>query len=358
MADSVSRAAAEPTDPSLPWSARLLLRAPVPPLVAGIALSCALIALLAAIELAAGDAGPFLRGEDPRKGEEYRFSAVFALLAGYLPAATAYAVAGGRRTLAALGPALRAGAAGAPASAAARIGCYERRALIRSGLVGVAASLLVPVVVDLSLSVYDLRGASTAAAGHRVLIVGLGWLLGRFVHVTLADSLRLAALGREGVRVDLLDLSPLAPFARHGLRSALLALGFFAIVALLLPDWRARPGLPWVLGTGLAVAVAFAAAALVIPVRGVHDAIRAAKRAEGAWCRSEIAKRREALASGDFTGSAPLDELASYLALVEGVRAWPFDVPTLARFGLYLGLPVGSWLGGALVERFVNSLLG
>jgi hypothetical protein len=356
VTEAATPAPAEPAAPTWPWSARLLASAPAPPLAAGLGVAAAVVVLLAAIELVAGDLEPFLRGEDPAKGEEYSFSVVFALLAGYLPAATAYAVTGGRRTLAALAPVLQ--VAAAQAADAARIGWYDRRALRRSGLIGVAAALFVPVVVDLSLSVYDLRGASTAAAGHRVLVAVAGWLLARFVHVTLADSRRLAALGRQGVRVDLLDLSPLAPFARHGLRSALLGLGFFAIVALLLPDWRARPGLPWVLGGGLAVAAAFAAAALVIPLRGVHAAIVAAKADESAWCRGEIRRRREALASGGTREGAPLHELASYLALVEGARAWPLDVSTLARFALYLALPVGSWLGGAVVERLVDALLG
>jgi predicted MFS family arabinose efflux permease len=39
------------------------------------------------------------------------------------------------------------------------------------------------------------------------------------------------------------------------------------------------------------------------------------------------------------------------------VREWPVDASTLTRFALYLAIPVGSWLGGALVERLVNALL-
>jgi predicted MFS family arabinose efflux permease len=28
-----------------------------------------------------------------------------------------------------------------------------------------------------------------------------------------------------------------------------------------------------------------------------------------------------------------------------------FDAPTLTRFFLYIAIPLGSWIGGALVER-------
>jgi hypothetical protein len=40
------------------------------------------------------------------------------------------------------------------------------------------------------------------------------------------------------------------------------------------------------------------------------------------------------------------------------VREWPYDAPTLARFAFLVLLAVGSWLGGALVERVVNLFLG
>ena len=48
----------------------------------------------------------------------------------------------------------------------------------------------------------------------------------------------------------------------------------------------------------------------------------------------------------------------AYEARIEAVREWPFDVPTLVRFAAFLLLPLGSWLGGALVERVVSGILG
>jgi hypothetical protein len=39
------------------------------------------------------------------------------------------------------------------------------------------------------------------------------------------------------------------------------------------------------------------------------------------------------------------------------VREWPFDAPTLTRFFLYVAIPLGSWVGGALVERLLGAAL-
>ena len=46
-----------------------------------------------------------------------------------------------------------------------------------------------------------------------------------------------------------------------------------------------------------------------------------------------------------------------YVYLVESVREWPLGAPALLRFALYLLIPVGSWAGGAMVERAIDVLL-
>ena len=42
---------------------------------------------------------------------------------------------------------------------------------------------------------------------------------------------------------------------------------------------------------------------------------------------------------------------------IKSVREWPFDAPTLTRFFLYVAIPLGSWIGGALVERLLGAAL-
>ena len=53
-----------------------------------------------------------------------------------------------------------------------------------------------------------------------------------------------------------------------------------------------------------------------------------------------------------------LADLIEYRRLVEEVPEWPLDPGVRARFLLYVALPLGSWLGGALVERLIDAALG
>lgn len=44
--------------------------------------------------------------------------------------------------------------------------------------------------------------------------------------------------------------------------------------------------------------------------------------------------------------------------IADRVREWPFDTSTVLRFARYLLIPLGSWFGGAMVERVVDTWLG
>jgi hypothetical protein len=50
-------------------------------------------------------------------------------------------------------------------------------------------------------------------------------------------------------------------------------------------------------------------------------------------------------------------EITAYQNVIENIRNWPFDSSTLLKFTLYLLIPLGSWLGGALVERGLDFIL-
>ena len=73
--------------------------------------------------------------------------------------------------------------------------------------------------------------------------------------------------------------------------------------------------------------------------------------------RRAIRSERERTARGEGTGGR-LADLLAYEARIASVSEWPIDGFTLLRLSFYLFLPVGSWLGGALVERLVSRLLG
>jgi len=63
------------------------------------------------------------------------------------------------------------------------------------------------------------------------------------------------------------------------------------------------------------------------------------------------------LAASGSLSQPDLSDWIAYRGLIESVREWPVDAPTLRRFALYLAIPLGSWFGGALVERMVDTLL-
>ena len=90
----------------------------------------------------------------------------------------------------------------------------------------------------------------------------------------------------------------------------------------------------------------------------VHRLIRDAKRTQLDWCRDALIRERTKLQEGGAERSR-IDEIVAYRDVVEGVSAWPADSATFVRFSLlYLLIPLGSWAGGAIVERFIDSLLG
>jgi hypothetical protein len=96
-------------------------------------------------------------------------------------------------------------------------------------------------------------------------------------------------------------------------------------------------------------------ATLVLPMRGAHLRIRAEKRAELERTRTAIRGEREKLLA-DSARPARLADLLAYEARIERVREWPIDLPILLRFSGLLALAVGSWLGGAVVERVLALL--
>jgi hypothetical protein len=107
-----------------------------------------------------------------------------------------------------------------------------------------------------------------------------------------------------------------------------------------------------VLAASLTANALFSALLLLLPVRGVRRAIAAEKKRELDWSTAELRRAREGA-----DGARPLADVLAWRSFVESVPEWPFDAPTLARFALYLAIPLGSWFGGALVDRMVDALL-
>ena len=95
---------------------------------------------------------------------------------------------------------------------------------------------------------------------------------------------------------------------------------------------------------------------LLAPARKIRSLIREVKREELARLEPLLRQARDDALTGDTT-QGRLTDLLSYKTQIKSTPEWSFDSSTLFRFGLYLLIPVGSMIGGALVERVVDMML-
>ena len=96
------------------------------------------------------------------------------------------------------------------------------------------------------------------------------------------------------------------------------------------------------------------------------QSVASAARSEPARQRNSRSSERRSAATEELVAElgtesaeagAKLPGLLAYKNAIESVREWPFDAPTLTRFFLYVAIPLGSWVGGALVERLLGAAL-
>jgi len=223
--------------------------------------------------------------------------------------------------------------------------------LARAAALGAAGGVVVDII--------GARASDAAAywTGHQIWVYILNPVLFALMGVLIAMSNARAGVYQEigrRARVTLGDIAPLAPFARAGLRTALLWFVGTSLASLLLVDTDS----PMLVISILLATTVIAGASLLAPSRGVHERLRDAKRRELGWLRTEIARASGALRDGDAPGAAQLPALLAWEARVAAAPDWPFDAATVARFALFLLVPVGSWLGGALAERVVERWFG
>ncbi len=185
------------------------------------------------------------------------------------------------------------------------------------------------------------------------------WICGRVAYFTIERAQFRSVLDR--LEIDVLDQKPLRVFGRIGLRNALVwVLGVsIGMLAFVNPEIRITEALI-VLTPLLIVSTGITLAALLLPVRGLHARIVTVKAAELARIEAAIRGDLSALAGSPIVLRDPppsLADLIAYRGLVESAPSWPYDGSTLGRLGLYLLIPLGSWIGGALVERAVAAAL-
>jgi hypothetical protein len=338
------------------WSDRLFDALPVAPVWIGVGIAIALLASFVLLSAAFGGLSEFLAGDESFWEErDARLGVVLLILAAFVPTAERYARIGARRNFQALLPLL--GASESP-PLAARFAPVDGRRRRAAGWLGLLLAPIAGLAIDRDPGLY-LRAGYWHAENAWAWFVGALFCfgLGRFVDTTLGISRRFSELAQGLPRIDLLDLAPLAPFGRQGL--------LFALLWLLMPSIFALNAMDRSFALPIAllalICVAIATAALLLPVFGVHRRIREAKAAELARVVAAIRGEPAALAGSAIArreASAGLADLIAWRGLVDSAREWPFDASMRLRFLLYLAIPVGSWLGGALVERLLGAALG
>jgi hypothetical protein len=346
-AESEARAVSEDEGPR--GSARPVQAA----LAAFVAIFAAWVALLLASAVLFADLDVLMDPAHPdRLHPALRFHATLALVLSYTAAA---AMLGGRwmeRDFEALRPVIDMEER-EWAQWRRRVHHPDRRRLLLGAVLGALAGLAVSAIGTSLAERYEAPGWVGFLVWNWALNLVLFCAMGFLAGLSSDGSRIFVELGRRA-RVSLVDRSPLAPFARTGFELAVLWLLGSSLACLLFLSSSAHG----VVAAVLVVTVAIAVASLLAPSRGVHARLCEAKAAELAWVRAELARAREALAGADVQTAARLPALLAWERRVQEASEWPFDTPTLIRFALFALVPIGSWLGGALVERVLNQALG
>jgi hypothetical protein len=325
---------------------RLFARAPFSPWAVGAAICATLAALHVMATAASGELATFLaRDTSLLSDRNARLGMLLPILVAYVPTAQRVLALASRRHLATLER------VAGPTSPAA---------LGKRGLTMGICLLFVPLtafVVDRDTLLYFRADYWSGATVSNWMIGGLFCAgVGRFGHATLSWSRVFSNAAPPAERLDLFDRSWLAPFASQGLLCALLWLVIPTIYAINLGDAPfAMLALPLTLGC-----VAVGSAAVWLPTSGVRRRLVEAKQAELACAHRAMHGDRaaqEALAVAQHDREPSLTDLLAYERFLQELPTSPFDQRNRVRFVLYLALPLGSWLGGALVERVIGVFL-
>jgi hypothetical protein len=334
--------------PARTWNDRLFDAIPLPAPWVGVLLAGLLLALLWAIAELSGEWSLLEQKSAPLWSiRDARVAVLISLLAAGMPAVLRLHDASTRRNARAL---VEAGEVEA-----------DRLRVPGGGArwVGWASMLLLPLValsVDRDPGVYFLEGYWTATkVWYWLLGFACCFATGTTIARVVADALRFSRLGRGLRHLDLLDASALAPFGRQALRSTVPGLFVLSIFAANLADRDFAFATAMVGGLALGIS----GATLLLPLRGVHARVQEAKRQELARVHAAIRGEPGALRGSPLAARpAPdLAELLAWRAAVQQVPEWPIDAGTRLRFLAFLGIPLLSWVGGALVEHGLDWLL-
>ncbi len=336
------------------WMYRIAQAIPLGPAWTGIAVAVVVFGLFVlwdeAFAAAAGQPAYWRFWQDGGARTEPLFAVLRGFIFGTIKSGT-----GGRSILDPLRPALR--CSDAEYANLVREFSYPNPNFRRAaGVLGVLGGLA--VMVDGNVSHLLQRATWDSHFGWVALNVSVVcWMLGVVIFWSVRQSRLLMRVQREFVEIDLMDLSSLTLFARESLRAIVFMLIGGSLGALVM----VVSGLPGASMLVVLATILVNTIAVFYPVRGLHHRIREAKRQELELVNEKVRRERDRILESDGpdaeAASGKLPGLVAYKQFVESVSEWPIDTSTLLRFALYLGLPIGSWLGGALVERLLDLVL-
>lgn len=341
-------------DPSTPWSLRLFDRIPLPAFWAGVAIGAGVFVLFLLYTAVFGDAPGRLAGVAFDWG--WAAELIQDGFLGFAIAVVAASVRGARDEIEALRPALAPPLRDA-ADLHKQVLHYPRALLIALGICGILPAI--PTVLSPGIWIDDRNPGWTHPTVVWLVLRNAvtWWIVLRGMGLELVIGWRFSRLADHVVLADPFDREVFAPFARRALRNVLLWMLLAVWVALT----YIGPG--WAIGSlmalGLATLASFAIAAFVLPLLGPHARLRAAKQTEVARVRAAIRDTRDSvLARGprDLDGGR-LGDLIAYETRVDDASEWPIETSTLLRFGFYLALGLGSWIGAGLVQHALETAL-
>jgi hypothetical protein len=320
-----------------PWTVIVYEALPGTPLWIGVGIAVVLLtAFLASRTLFDGDVGS--------SPGDFRMAIIHILLVAYTSSAYVYLLAAVRNSVEDLRPVIE----DSPElkTIMDQVGTHLWWGLVLAGSSGILLDVHGVNVTTFGSDPWVWQQNNFDSRWMRILGPFFGWWMGCILYVLVIESARFSRLSDSIRSLDLLDLDPYQPLIRQGLTNALLVIGIVSVLSLFLFE----PGFLLLMIQVFSVFAIFAWIGLMLPLRGIRRKINTAKEEELNWCRQALRSARDQLKSGSVNQQS-IAEMVAYKTMIENIRNWPFDNPSLTRFALYLLIPVGSMIGGVLVER-------
>ena len=196
-------------------------------------------------------------------------------------------------------------------------------------------------------------GAALVLSGYIVL----GWAGGRLLALTIRLGRELGRLSRESLNINVFDTVNVLPFGNIALAVALAPAGIIAILLIGLGAPSSVIG--W---TALVLATVASVLALLLPLRGIHDQMYAAKDQALEMLNTRITDIYDEVAAAPLTQPDRVTRISQVAGAILPLRktvqemtTWPFrDTVALARALLIASAP----LIYTTLSEFIKILLG